>query len=246
MARMSVSRPTRPPIPTQMYSCLGKTQPYPSSPLKRRETKSGNHAVEPFDILCWIRNVFIRAQHVLIVTPAFSKSRPSGDLTIGAVSSEEESTAEYSPVAELRMDAGFVFINPNSTDTLIEGRTRCHRNLRKAVVELGPQRQIPRGVSLVVCPMTRDRLIVKTNPVEGTIHKVIEFRLEIRKPRERESVDPTGACLVSRKDRFVDDGDRMPLLCERCRCSGTARSCSNDQNINSGAHHSYQRLSRFP
>src|SRR5262249_9977449 len=160
-------------------------------------------AVEPFDILCWIRNVFIRAQHVLIVTPAFSKSRPSGDLTVGAVSSEEKSTAEYSPVAELRMDAGFVFINPDSTDTLIEGRTRCRRGLRKTIVELRPQRQISGRPSFVVRSVTLNGGVVKTNAVEGTIHKVIEFRLEIRKPRQPESVDPTGAWLVSRNDHFL-------------------------------------------
>src|SRR5262249_35014220 len=149
---------------------------------------------------------------------------------------------DRSPVVELDIDAGFVFINPNSTDTLIQGRTRCHRNLRKTIVELGPQRQVSGRPSFVVRSVTLNGVVVKANAVEGTIHKVIEFRLEIRKPRERESVDPTGACLVPRKDGFVDDDDRVPLLCERCRRSGTARSCSNDQNINSRAHYSYQRL----
>src|SRR5262249_40550680 len=126
-----------------------------------------------------------------------------------------------SPIAEPRMDAGFVFINPNNTDTLIEGRTGCRRKLRKTIIELGPQRQISGRPSFVVRSGALNGVVVKANAVEGTIDKVIEFRLEIRKPRERESVDPAGARLVSRKDRFVDDGDRMPRLCERCRCSGT-------------------------
>ena len=64
--------------------------------------------------------------------------------------------------------------------------------------------------------MTRDRLIVEANPVEGTVDQVLDFRLEIRKSRESESIDPTGAGLMTWKDGFVDDGNGMPKLHESC------------------------------
>src|SRR5947209_4121214 len=108
------------------------------------------------------------------------------------------------------------------------------------MVEFGSQRQISGWLSFVVRSVTRNSLVVKTNPLERTINKVIEFPLEIRKSREGQSIDPTGPCLVSRKDGFVDDGDRMPLLRERRRRRGTARAGADDQNINSDAHYSYQ------
>src|SRR5207249_4318240 len=97
-------------------------------------------------------------------------------------------------------------------------RARCRRYLHETMIELRPQRKIAGRLWFFVRPVTRNRLVIETNPVERTINQVIEFRLEIRKSRESESVDPTRAGLVSWEYGFVDNGDRMPHLPERGSC----------------------------
>ena len=87
------------------------------------------------------------------------------------------------------------------------------------MIEFGPKRQIPGRLSFVVRTLARNRLIVKANPVERTIDEIGQFRLQVGESREGESVDPTRACLVPGKNRFIDDRNRMAQIRKSCRRS---------------------------
>jgi hypothetical protein len=73
-------------------------------------------------------------------------------------------------------------------------------------------RRLPGRLSFVVAATSRNRLIVKSNSVERTVDKVIQFGLEIWESAERESVDPTCAGLVTGKNRLVDDRKRTTQI----------------------------------
>ncbi len=174
-------------------------------------------AIESLDGLRRIRNVLVGAKNVLIMTPAFAKSRPSGNLAVRSIRSEQEPSTHCASVAECGLNAGLVFVDAHGADSLMHCRARSRSDFRKTMIELGAKRQIPGRLSFVVAALTRDRLVVKANPVERTIDEVGEFRLEVWESREGESIDPTCAGLVSWKDRFIDDRNRVAKIGKSCR-----------------------------
>src|SRR5262245_21576007 len=100
------------------------------------------------------------------------------------------------------------------------------------MIEPGSKRQITGRCAIVTGALTRYRLVVEADSVERTVDQIVQFRLQVRKSRERERIDPAGTGFVAREGRFIDDRNRVAKIRE-CRCRrGTAGSCTDDQGIN--------------
>src|SRR5678815_4292288 len=105
------------------------------------------------------------------MTPAFAKSRPSGNLAVRSVRSKQEPSTHCASVAECGLETVLVFLDAHGAHSLMHRRARSRSNVSKAMIELGAEGQVPGRIPFVVTALTRDRLVVKANPVERTIHK---------------------------------------------------------------------------
>src|SRR5262245_10213228 len=135
-------------------------------------------------------------------------------------------------IAEIGSHTILVFLKSYRANALEQFGASADGDVCQTMIELGSQRQVSGGPSFLVGAVTADRSVVEPNSVERTIHQVGELRLEIRKPFERERIDPTGAGLVPWKDSLIEDSYAVPMF-DKCSCRRRAAGPrADDQDIN--------------